>query len=233
MNEIPVGGVQSLDELLDCEVVRSEFLSPTFQAKVTIKFTSLSFNAACVRLFPDTQFIQVLIDRSRKRIIVIPCLEYTPGRLKWSNLKNGKNQSRNCLAKITCAKLYEMMNWIPENRYKIMAVYQEIEDIRLIVFNLIECEMVVSETIVRNDGKTVKKIKVIRPLDWLETFGNPFRSYSDAYKVDLDKHYLLPDNLTGEERESLLKERKPIIPHEPTPKEIMLREYGGEDDDNA
>jgi hypothetical protein len=232
MNEIPIGGIQSLDELLDSEVVRSEFLSPTFQAKVTIQYARFRFNAACVRMFSDTQFVQVLVDRSRKRIVVIPCQEFSPCRLKWSNYKDGKPQSRDCLAKFTCAKLFEMMNWIPENRYKIMAVYQELEGVRLIVFNLVECEMVVSETIIRDDGKTVKEINVIRPEDWLKTFGNPYRTHSDAYKVDLSKYYLMPDNLTGEEQESLLAEKKPIIPREPTPREIVLREYGGEEDDN-
>ena len=172
MNEIPIGGIQSLDELLDCEVVRSEFLSPTFQAKVTIQHRKFRFNAACVRTFADTQFVKVLIDRGRRRIIVIPCEEFSPCKLKWSIHKNGKPQSRDCLAEYTCAKLFDMMNWIPENRYKIMAVYQELEGVRLIVFNLVECEMVVVKTVVRDDGKTVKEQKIIRPDKWLESFGN-------------------------------------------------------------
>ena len=53
MNEIPIGGIESLDELLDSEVVRSEFLSPTFQAKVTIQYPKFRFNAACVRMFME------------------------------------------------------------------------------------------------------------------------------------------------------------------------------------
>jgi hypothetical protein len=232
MNEVPHGGIQSLDELYDSEVVRSEFLSPTFQAKVTIQFDNFSFNAACVRIFSDTQYIQVLVDRNRQRIIVIPCQEYTPCHLKWSNLKAGKVQSRKCLAKITCAKLFDMMNWIPENRYKVMAVYQEIEAVRLIVFNLIECEMLVSEIIEKSDGRSAKRNKVIRPDDWLNSFGNLYRTHADAYKVDISKHYLLPDNLTGEEQAILIAQRKPIVPHEPTAREIVLRQYGGEEDDD-
>jgi len=234
MNEIPIGGIQSLDELLDCEVVRSEFLSPTFQAKVTIQHRKFRFNAACVRMFADTEYVKVLIDRGRHRIIVIPCEEFSPCKLKWSLHKKGKPQSRDCLAEYTCAKLFDMMNWIPENRYKIMAVYQELEGVRLIVFNLVECEMVVVKTVVRDDGKTVKEQKIIRPDKWLESFGNLYRTHEEAYKVDLSKHYLLPDNLTGEDRESLLAERKPVVPQEPpTPREIVLREYGGEEEDDA
>jgi len=145
-----------------------------------------------------------------------------------------KPQSRDCLAEYTCAKLFDMMNWIPENRYKIMAVYQELEGVRLIVFNLVECEMVVVKTVVRDDGKTVKEQKIIRPDKWLESFGNLYRTHEEAYKVDLSKHYLLPDNLTGEDWESLLAERKPVVPQEPpTPREIVLREYGGEEEDDA
>ena len=228
-NNIPVGGIHSLQELYESELVRSEFLSPTFQAKVTFQYSSLTFNAASVRLFPDTQFIQVLVDKKGRRIFALPGEEHSPCRLKWCTVKNGKNQSRNCLAKITCAKVYDMMEWIPENRYKIMAVYQEIEGVRLIVFNLVECEMLVSEVIEKEDGTTKKKVKVIRPQDWLDSFGNLYRDHADAYKIDLNAHYLLPDNLTGEDREALLSEKRPVQPHTPDAVDIMRRQYGGTD----
>ena len=229
-DEIPMGGIQSLEELYDCELVRSEFLSPTFQAKVTIQYSTLTFNAAAVRLFPDTQHVQVLMDRKGRRMIVVPCDQYAPGRLKWAILKNGKNQSRGSLAKMTCAKTYAMMDWIPENRYKVMAVYQELQGVRLIVFNLIECEMLVTEIVEKGDGTKKKKIKVLRPQDWLESFGNIYRDHADAYRVDLNAHYLLPDNLTGEDREVLLGEKRPPVqPREPNPVDIMRRQYGGVD----
>jgi len=228
--DVPQGGVRSLEELYDCELVRSEFLSPTFQAKVTVQYSHLTFNAAAVRLFPDTQHIQVLMDRKGRRMIVVPCSEHAPGRLKWAIFKKGKNHSRGCLAKITCAKIYAMMDWIPDNRYKIMAVYQEIQDIRLIVFNLVECEMLVTEVVEKGDGTKKKKIKVLRPQDWLESFGNIYRNHADAYQVDLNAHYLLPDNLTGEDKEVLLAEKRPPVqPREPSPVDIMRRQYGGVD----
>ena len=226
-DEIPPGGIHSLDELYDSELVRSEFLSSTYQEKVTIKYTSFAFNAAAVRLFSDTQHVQVSVDRKGRRIFVVPAHEYAPCRLKWANLKNGKNQSRNCLAKVTCAKIFHMMNWIPENRYKIMAVYQVIEGVRIIVFNLVECEMLVTKTVETSDGKTKKKTTVIRPEDWLNSFGNLYRNHADAYKVDLNARYLLPDNLSGEDREFLLTEQQPVGPREPDAIDIMRRQYGG------
>ena len=233
MNEvnsnIPMGGIHSLEELYESELVRSEFLSPTFQAKVTFQYSHLTFNAASVRLFPDTQYIQVLVDKKGHRIFALPANEYSPCRLKWCTVKNGKNQSRKCLARITCAKVYDMMKWIPENRYKIMAVYQVIDGVRLIVFNLVECEMFVSETIEKEDGTIKKKINVTRPQDWLDSFGNLYRDHADAYKVDLNAHYLLPDNLTGEDKDALLNEKRPAQPHTPDPVDIMRRQYGGAD----
>ena len=224
---IPQGGIHSLEELYDSELVRSEFLSSTFQAKVTIQYASLLFNAAAVRLFPDTQYIQVSVDRKGRRIFVVPAHEFAPCRLKWANLKKDKNQARNCLAKITCAKLFDMMNWIPENRYKIMAVYQEIEGVRLIVFNLIECEMLVTEMIETGEGSTKKRVKVIRPKEWLDSFGNLYRDHADAYKVDLNAHYLLPDNLSGEDKDFLLSEPKSVRAHTPNAFDIMRTQYGG------
>jgi len=161
-------------------------------------------------------------------MFVVPAHEFAPCRLKWANFKKEKNQSRNCLAKITCAKLFELMNWIPENRYKIMAVYQVIDSTRLIVFNLVECEMLVTKMIETGEGTEKKQKTIVRPIEWLETFGNLYRDHADAYKVDLNTHYLMPDNLSGEDKDFLLAEKKqPVQPREPDPFEIMRTQYGG------
>ncbi|MGL4548539.1 hypothetical protein, partial [Eubacterium aggregans] len=72
-----------------------------------------------------------------------------------------------------------------------------------------------------------------RPRDWLETFGNIYRDHAEAYRVDLSTHYMLPDNLTGENRDILLSEsRKTIVPREPDPIEIMRGQYGGIEQDD-
>jgi hypothetical protein len=161
------GGLQSLAELNTAEVVRSEFLSPKFKPNVTFDYDKIVFNAACVRLMEDTEYVLLLVDRARKRLIVLPDDEYTKDAIKWSKTISGKKQPRQSLCKVFGAKLFELMNWIPGNRYKVQAVYQVIDNQRLIVFNLDECEMVVPELITKPDGKTIKKRYY--PQEWRES----------------------------------------------------------------
>lgn len=54
--------LQSLDELLDSELVRSEFLSPTFQAKVTIQY-----------FIGNPQYIQLFINRDKNSLFIKGC----------------------------------------------------------------------------------------------------------------------------------------------------------------
>jgi hypothetical protein len=110
-----------------------------------------------------------------------------------------------------------MMNWNIDNRYKIMAVYQEIEQQRLIVFNLVESEMYVPEEKENEDGTLSIKRKKVYPIDWENTFGSPYAEHKETYAVDLDRLYFLSNNSESE---------KPSIDARvPTASEIITRQY--------
>jgi hypothetical protein len=70
MNEIPHGGIASLDELYDSEVVRSEFLSPTFQAKVTIQYASLSFRTCIHKRISSVWKCEILMTASAEAVVI-------------------------------------------------------------------------------------------------------------------------------------------------------------------
>jgi len=190
MDNKPNKGLSSRKELESFEVVRSEFVSSVFKPRITLNFDNIGFNAACVKLF-DSQFVQILIDKSKRRIVLLPCSPHAKDALKWCNEKDGKRYPRYCLARIFGAKVFELMNWIKDNRYKVLAVYQEIDGIKLIVFNLDECEMVVPDFVTKDDGKKVRKAKKYLPHDWRDSFGMTFREHKNSTSVDIDTHYFV------------------------------------------
>ena len=135
-------GILSLSELKSLEVLRMEFASSAFKPKVILSYESISFNKACVKLLPGIRYVNVLIDRHKKRIIILPVNEHAKDALRWCGItRDGDVRKRLCTAKKFGEKLYEMMQWIKENKYRILAYYQEIEGVQLLVFNLRECEM--------------------------------------------------------------------------------------------
>jgi hypothetical protein len=154
-------GITNLSELQNLEVLRMEFASSVYKPKVILSYESISFNKACLRLMPDTRYINILIDRSKKRIIVLPVTKHDKDALQWHGISvTGEIKKRVCSAKKFGEKLYEMMQWVKENKYRVLAYYQEIENVRLLVFNLHEHEMVVPDFATTKTGKVVKRGRV-------------------------------------------------------------------------
>jgi hypothetical protein len=131
-------GIGSLRELEHLEVLRSEFASSTFKPKLILSYENISFNKACLQLMPKTEFVNVLIDRTKKRIIILPVNKHAKDALRWCNKdKSGDVKKRICTARKFGEKLYEMMAWVKENRYRVLAYFQEIDGVQLLVFNLL------------------------------------------------------------------------------------------------
>ena len=193
--ERPVSkGIESLNELQDLEVLRTEFASSTLKPKVILSYETISFNKACVNLLPDTRFVNVLVDRTKKRIIILPVNKHAKDALQWCSVsQTGEIKKRQCTAKKFGEKLYDMMRWVKENKYRVLAYYQEIEGVRLLVFNLRECEMVVPDFITTKTGKVVKRCRVYLPGEWENGFGMPLVQHDQANTVELNAHYTLSD----------------------------------------
>ena len=213
-------GIANLDELQKLEVLRTELTSSFFKPKITIAYDSISFNKACLKLLPDTQFVNILVDRLKQRIIVLPVHRHAKDALRWCNVKYGEVIKRTCTAKKFGEKLYEMMRWIKENKYRVLAYYQEIESVQLLVFNLNECEMVVPEFITTTTGKVVKRGKVYLPNEWNNAFGMTLSEHSVANEVELNAHYSLSDK----DKEVTIADLK-IAGKVPAEEEIILSQY--------
>jgi hypothetical protein len=129
-------------------------------------------------------------------------------------------KKRVCTAKKFGEKLYEMMQWIKENKYRILAYYQEIEGVRLLVFNLRECEMVVPNFITTKTGKIMKRGKVYLPGEWENGFGMSLVEHKEANAVALNAHYTLSDKDIDVTIEDVRVRGKT-----PTDEEIIMSQY--------
>jgi len=216
-NEIPIGGLLSLDELNQAQVIMPEFTAPTFKPKVTLNYKNIIFNSSCVRLFPKTEYVQLLVDNNKRRMIALPCGQNDIGVVRWSSIKKGILQSRDIKAEIACAKIFRMMEWDITYRYKVMAVYQDLGGVELTVFNFADCTMLVPEEVPSKDGKTITKRHTVYPLEWEKLFGPTYGEHRKQYETDIRSYHLLYDEYADK--------NKPVIPRVPTAEEIMTREY--------
>jgi hypothetical protein len=217
----PDYAVKELTELNVVDVLRTQHTSTALSPKVILAYDSISFSKACVELLPNTNFINVLIDRVKKRIIVLPVKKHAKDALKWCTIskKDGSRQKRVCTARKFGEKLYDMMSWVKENKYRILAYYQEIDGVQLLVFNLLEYEMVVPEFITTKTGKTMKRGKIYLPGEW-EGFGMSLAEHSEANKVELNANYTLTDKDLN-----VTKEDFQIKGKAPSDEEIIMSQY--------
>lgn len=201
--------------------VRGEFLSPTFKAKATFAYDSITFNMACVRIFSDDQHVAVNIDEPNRRIFIEPCEEGESASLKFANRKDGKNVPRKCMARWLCQSLYDMMDWNTQAKYRTLAIPQMFFGKQIIVFNLDECLQLFTETLEETDGTKKRKTTINMPLDWKGRFGYTPEEYESKQKIEEMAQFVRIDNKTGERLGTFIQ------PKLPTPEELMHRPYGG------
>ena len=102
------GGLKSLAELYapGVELVSGDLLAPTFKSKIILAIDGFTFNSACVKLFEETQHIELIMDKPEKRLIAIPSNSIVKESVKFAVSKDNINKPRKTTARNFCALLY-------------------------------------------------------------------------------------------------------------------------------
>lgn len=172
-------------EIEEFQVVRREYFAHLFEPAVSIKVDSITFNSACIRRFPNVQYVQLLINPEQKRLVIKPCNEDAKDAIKWCNIKNGKQEPRTVNCKIFGAKLFDMQKWVTNCRYKLLGLIAKTNDEQLVAFSLEDTEVYPPKE-VDEEGK-VKKAgrKAYYPEAWRDSFGLPVAEHDDKLKIDI------------------------------------------------
>lgn len=177
---------ETIVDLAGYQVTRAELFSHTREPSITIWPNRVRFNMACLRRFPSVTHIQILIHPELRRLIIRPCLPDAPDSLRWAKGGGEKELSnRNMLCRIFAAKVFDLMEWDLEYRYKILgkpAVYQEE---MLFLFKLTDFELFVGG----------KKRRSYLPGEWRDYFGTPVESHEEQFKIDLADGYITTDRV--------------------------------------
>ena len=172
---------EELLNLAGYQVTRAELFSHSREPAVTIWQNKVKFNMACLRRFPGVTHIQLLIHPEQKRLIIRPCQPETPDSLRWAR-GGGANEitNRDMLCKIFAAKVFDLMSWDKQYRYKIMGNLASCDGETLFLFKFSDFELFQSG----------KKGKSFLPCEWRDYFGIPVEQHENEYKVDLADGYI-------------------------------------------
>lgn len=169
------------------QVVRREFFSHTFEPMMKFNYNSIAFSAACIRKLPDVMYVQFLVNQQTKQLIIKACDENAKDAVRWCTVdaKNGKRKSREIKSPIFSAKMFDMMGWNVEYRYKLLGTVISVKGERIIVFRLDDCETYIP--VERGDNGAVKKMgrKPHYPQAWKDSFGLPLEEHTSQLQIDV------------------------------------------------
>ena len=86
--------------------------------------------------------------------------------------------NRDLLCKIFAAKVFDLMGWDAQYRYKMMGKPAVCDGEMLYLFKLTDFELFV---------------KSYLPGEWREYFGTPVEQHEESYKIDLADGYIITD----------------------------------------
>lgn len=179
------GDEPEIVNLAGFQVTRAELFAHSREPAITLWHERIKFNMACLRRFPGVTHIQILIHPEQKRLIIRPCLPDAPDSLRWARGGGEKEvANRDLLCKVFAGKVFDLMNWNSNYRYKILGKPAVCDGEVLFLFRLSDFELFVNG---------VKKAKTYLPREWRDYFGVPVEQHEEAFRIDLADGYITTD----------------------------------------
>ena len=172
------------------QVVRREFFSHIFDPSITFNRERVYVNSATLKKLPDVEYVQILINPESHKLVVRPCEEYEKDSFAWSRVtKQGKVVSKQVTCRIFFAKLFELMNWNPDYRYKLLGKLVSSNGESLFVFDMDSTE--VYQRIIMENGKPKMSRIPVFPSDWKNQFGLTVEEHKKQLQVNLFEDYVV------------------------------------------
>lgn len=174
----------SLDKF---QVVRREFFSHISEPSITFSNYKIGLNSACIKRLPQIDYIQFLVNRQTQKLAIRPCLESDLHSFQWCTNSGGKRKPRQVTGKIFFMKLFDMMGWNPNYRYKILGKLIKANGEYLFVFDLTSTE--VYQRIVKEGAKPKTSRTPVFPAEWQDQFGVPFEEHRKSLQINIFDNY--------------------------------------------
>lgn len=169
------------------QVVRREFFAHTNEPSVTFNNCKFYVNTACLQKFPEAETVQVLVNKDTKILAIMPCPQNARDSFAWATVSKGKRKPKQITCKLFFAKVFSMMDWNPNHRYKILGKLIHANGENLIAFDLTATE-IYQRTAKEGEKPRSSRIPVF-PSEWQNQFGLPYYEHKQSLQVDILNGY--------------------------------------------
>jgi len=172
------------------EVVRREFFAHLREPAITFNNSRIYVNSACLTKFPDTQHVQVVMNPHTRIMGLRPCAEGVKDSFPWCYIaKDHKKKPKQITCPLFLAKVFTLMQWAPEHRYKLLGNIIHANGEYLLAFDLSSSEVYVRTQ--SEDGKSKASRTLMYPASWQNQFGIPFYEHQQAMQINLFDGYAI------------------------------------------
>ena len=170
----------------DFQVVRGEFFAHVFEPSITLSDSKVYVNTACVKKLPETEYIQLLINKEKKKLVVRPCAEDERDSFRWCSA-TAKRTPKQVTCRPFFAMICEEMGWDPNYRYKFLGKMIRSRGESIFLFDLTAPEIYLRE--ISDEGKVKNSRKPSYPEQWKNQFGIPVSQHAIQTKLNVFDGY--------------------------------------------
>lgn len=155
----------------DYEVVRQEFVSDFDIIQIHFDRGKVYFNSYTVNQFLDKDYIQILIKKEDKSLVILPIQKRSKDSFLWVSGKRRGSRRIRCVP--LYYMVYRMMGWDINNKYSICGTIESARhkpEERAIYFKLEDAICYIQEN--RKDRKGRPQSIEVFPSEWEPHFGN-------------------------------------------------------------
>ena len=171
------------------QVVRREFFAHINEPSVTFSNCKFYVNTACIQKFPDHDSVQVLVNKDKKILAIMPCAPSARDSFVWCSISKEKRKPKQITCKLFFAKVFTMMGWNPDHRYKILGKLIHANGENLIAFDLTATE--IYQRVVKEGAKPKHSRMPVFPAEWQNQFGLSYNEHKQSLQVDILNGYAI------------------------------------------
>lgn len=155
---------------------------------LSIKYREFTCNMACIRLFEGVKYVLPIVNRSKKRFAIVPCAEEESSSVQWAREKDGKWENKTIISLEFIEKIFAMMNWDRNCRYKILGRVANSSSGLILIFDLEEAIFFAAEPteyVDKKTGKVTKRKTIYYPDEYKDRIGKSYNDYAAVRQMSI------------------------------------------------
>ena len=169
------------------QVVRREFFAHISEPSITFNDYRIYVNAACLNRFPSVDNVQALVNQDSKILAIRPCREEEHDAFAWCISATERRKPKQITCRLFFAKIFTLMCWNPDYRYKLLGKVIHANDEYLVAFDLSATE--VYQRLFKDGEKSKTSRTPVFPAGWQDQFGLPFKEHRKSMQVNIFDGY--------------------------------------------